>query len=437
MLTSADRKIFSVSQANKLIKSTLEELTIWVFGEIGEFKSDQRYYYTFFSLKDPDTGAILPCIIEPRYLSKIQFSLENGASVAVWGNLTLFEKSGRLELKVSLIEPYGVSIIAKKIEELKNKLQNEGLFALERKRSLPPYPVKIGVITSAAGEAWHDFLEHSAQKYPLIEILLKDVYVQGNLAIHDIVDAIKYFNRQQLDVIVLIRGGGSSEDLSAFNSEEIARAVARSKIPVISGIGHEKDVTIVDLVADVRASTPTDAANIITLSFRQAQEKLKHLEDHPIFKDSQTLTIRYLQDVDDYLYKLGQIQQKYKQLPIYLEHLSSRLGTVQTRIISDNSVNVSQKMQNLSQAVKLVIMQKSAILERYKDKINLLSPQATLERGYSIVYTKYGSVVKSAVQVNLAELVDIKLATGEIKATITAKEEIRKTNRQVASFKTN
>ncbi len=438
MLIPSDRKIFSVSQANKLIKSTLEDLTIWVFGEIFEFKSDQRYYYTFFSLKDPSTQAMLPCIIEPRYLSKVQFNLENGQSVLVWGNLTLFEKSGRLELKVSLIEPYGESVLAQKIEELKNKLQNEGLFALERKRKLPLFPTKIGVISSAAGEAWHDFLEHSARQFPLIEVLLKDVYVQGSLAIGDIVNAIKYLNGRQLDVIVLARGGGSTEDLLVFNSEEIARAIAQSRIPVVSAIGHEKDVTIADLVADVRASTPTDAANIITLPFRQAQEKLNNLELHPIFKDNRFLTIKYFQNVDDYLYKLGQIQQKYKQLPIYLQHLSSRLVTCQTRMISNSNVELSQKGQSLSQSAKLMVIQTTATLKHYMDKINLLSPQAILERGYSIVYTQAGSVVKSPVQVNLGEPVNIKLARGEIKAAITGTGATKKADRkQSTRFKTD
>ena len=413
-----DRQILTVTEANRLAKNVLEDLTFWVSGEITDFKgADSRYYYIFLSLKDPQNGALLPCIIDPAYFAKIDVPIENGMSVAVWGNLTLFERSGKFEFRVVRLEPHGESVLSKQLEELKNKLQAEGLFHEERKRKLPPYPTRVGVITSAAGEAWHDFKKHSAGKFPIIELYLRDVYVQGTQAPKDLVQALTELGSQDLDIIVVTRGGGSAEDLAAFNTEEVARAIFASSIPVVTAIGHEKDVSIADLVADVRASTPTAAANAITAAYTRAFDRLQTIWQR-LSLSSQFLVSSSWESCDQLLYRLGQSREKYKELPFHLAALGATLKTYREKLLVTPYRALVVLFDRLEHAVWGHFDQQVKELAHCKEKLDILSPQATLDRGYAIAYTKENAVVKSTTDIVLSQELRLRLAHGQVRTRV-------------------
>ena len=250
--------VLTVSEVNRLARGALERISVTVQGEVSGLNA--RYpYYVYLSLRDAE--ATLPAILPKRVFDGLDFALEEGAVVVVEGMLTLFEKQGRYQIRVARMRPFGEGELQRRIEMIKKKLQAEGLFDDSRKKPLPAFPQRIGVVTSPRGAAIKDVTVTLARRFPPAEAFIKGVRVQGAGAVEQICAALHFFDYDfPVDLVILARGGGSAEDLEPFSTEEVARAVASMRVPVITGIGHEPDVSIADLVADRRASTPTGAA---------------------------------------------------------------------------------------------------------------------------------------------------------------------------------
>src|SRR3989338_4785171 len=250
------KSVYSVSEVNSLARQTLENMSFWVEGEISSFKGlNSHYRYVYFDLIDPQI-----------YLST-SLDLKDGQKILALGNLTLWEKDGRYQMYLHKIEEFGEGLLLAKLEALKKKLQAQGYFDISRKKSLPSYPTNVAVITSKISDAWQDFKKHSIGRYGNLSVTLFDVPVQGENSAPQIIKALKRADKMNFDVIVLARGGGSLEDLASFNEEKLADAIFAAKTCIIVGVGHEKDVTIAQLVADIAASPPTDVAKIITGGF--------------------------------------------------------------------------------------------------------------------------------------------------------------------------
>lgn len=273
-------KTLSVSQLNNYIKKTMDNdfilKNVSLKGEISNWKRHSSGHI-YFSLKDDDSK--INCIMFRDYASNINFEAENGLSVIATGRVTLYAKEGSVQLYCESIELDGVGKLHIEFEKLKNKLQNEGLFDSSYKKEIPSHPMKIGVITSPTGAAIRDIINVTKRRNTIIDIILYPSLVQGDLASDNIKDGIKYFNgRKDVELIILTRGGGSIEELWAFNNENLAREIFKSKIPIISGIGHETDFTISDFVSDLRAPTPSAAAEIAVFNLKESIEKLEYFQ---------------------------------------------------------------------------------------------------------------------------------------------------------------
>ncbi|NQT23426.1 MAG: exodeoxyribonuclease VII large subunit, partial [Candidatus Omnitrophica bacterium] len=254
------KTIFTVTKLTRNIRAILEQNfgTLWVEGEISNFTKHQSGHM-YFSIKDE--GSVLPCVLFRSSNAKLKFEMKAGMHVLCFGRISVYDKRGQYQLYVERVEPKGAGALQMALEQLKEKLRKEGLFDELNKKPIPYLPRRVGVITSPTGAAIRDILNVTKRRFANIEILLNPVRVQGEMAKHEIVEAIAEFNKMKgLDVIILARGGGSLEDLWAFNEEIVARAIYDSKIPIISAVGHEVDWTISDFVGDFRAPTPSAAA---------------------------------------------------------------------------------------------------------------------------------------------------------------------------------
>lgn len=396
-------QVLSVTQANQLAKELLESVPIWVEGEAFDVRQkDRRYRYNYFYLKDPETEYQLPCIAEPYYVDSLSFSFEEGNKYKMFGTLTLWEKGGKYQFNVRKIEPVGVGNLLKDLEELKQRLQKDGLFDESAKKTIPEYPEKIGVVTSLASgsAAWDDFRRHSIEVFPFLQMIVRDSYVQGDKAIPDVVAAIGELDKMDLDVIIVTRGGGAMEDLMAFNSEAIARAIFAAKTPIISAIGHEKDFTIADLVADARASTPTNAAHLITQNYHTFFERI----DNIIFDIKRNLTDTidaYYQQLDISYEKFDRTRERISNIPEDLIHRRAQLLMRAGNIIS----RYQQQVESMAIQLKLI------------------SPESTLERGYSIVTDENGKLVRSVDSVTIDQVLELRFAKGKITSKVLNKHE--------------
>jgi exodeoxyribonuclease VII large subunit len=392
--------ILTVSQVNRMARGRLEEITVSVQGEVSQLTTGYAYY-VYFDLRDE--GAALPAILTQKQLSGLDFKLEDGTLVIVRGTLTLYERQGKYQIRVLSIRPFGEGDLQRRIEELKKKLQAEGLFADERKKTLPLFPGRIGVITSPRGAAVRDVIATISRRFPQASIFVRGVRVQGAGAVEQITAALDFFDAEwPVDVVILARGGGSLADLEPFNSEEVARAVARTCIPVVTGIGHEPDVTIADLVADRRASTPTGAAeaavpekaDVLSFLLKNATLMRRRLlaEQQATIGRMQGLSRRPLFSRADFL--LGPFMQRWERAAAVLRESPRR---ILDRRVSD--------------------------LEKIKARVHALSPQAVLERGYSITFNREtGKVVRSSGEVEVGTPLKIRLARGALEADVTGKE---------------
>jgi len=390
---------FSVSQITGQIQNTLEQgfSSVWVKGEISNLTKHSSGHW-YFSLKD--SGAQLGSVMFRGQNQKVRFETAHGMEVTAHGRISVYPPQGRYQLIVDQMLPAGQGDLHLAFEALKTKLEAEGLFRHELKRSLPTYPEKIGIVTSPTGAAIRDMINIFQRRFPIAQLILLPVRVQGEGAADEIAAAIDVLNsRQDCQVIIVGRGGGSLEDLWAFNEEVVARAIARSIIPIVSAVGHETDTTISDFVADHRAPTPSAAAELVVPDRVDLISRLVRV--------THSLHDGLLHRIQRYEHRLDSILHSYalKKPVLMIDQSMQRLDQIQDSSIRssrDRLTYLNNKLEGLSQ------------------QIAALNPLSILNRGYSILSSKEGRIIRSVDQVKLKDKIQIRLADGEIDSTVDA-----------------
>ena len=436
---STENSIYSVSQLNRETKQILSQyfMTIRVEGEISNL-STPASGHSYFTLKD--ASAQIRCVMFRSYRHKLNFKPENGNNVIATAQVGLYEARGDYQLIVEGLEPAGDGALLRAFELLKTKLAAEGLFDLSHKQPLPTLPSSIGVITSPTGAVIHDILTVLQRRFPASKVLIYPVAVQGETAANEIIHALNTANaRQECDVLILARGGGSLEDLWPFNDEVLARTIAASKLPVISAVGHETDFTIADFVADLRAPTPSAAAeNVVPngqewlLKFEQLHQRLQHR----IQQQQNELTTR-LQWLSQRLQQkepgkdLQAKAQRLDELDLRLRnHIRVRLQNYRVTISAQTAKlsghNPLPRIQQLAQHQRLISERiRTALMHRLKlnqqqliaisQTLHAVSPLATLNRGYALVTrSNADQLITSSKQVNIGDVIKTRLANGHI-----------------------
>ena len=399
-----EQMVFSVSEANNFIKALLDAVpqlqTIFVRGEISNYKLYPSGHH-YFTLKDE--GSALRCVMFRGMASKLRFRPENGMKVIAFGRIGVFPRDGAYQLYCSDLSAQGVGDLYVAFEQLKEKLSKEGLFDPAHKKPLPKYPARIAIITSSAGAAIHDMLRILNVRWPMSEVVLLPVRVQGAEAPGEIAAAIRYANRYKLaDLLIVGRGGGSIEDLWAFNDELVAHAIYESEIPVISAVGHEPDVTISDYVADLRAATPSNAAELAVPD----QDALRQNLDAMSSAMASALS-RQLKAARQHLNVLSQ-SPALRSPTGYIEQREKSLELLKNRLIAAQNQSITRKNQRYIAAVS---------------KLDAMSPLKVLTRGYSMAQTEAGEVLRSVRQVELGERISVLLSDGKLSATVMDKKE--------------
>ena len=439
-LRENSQEVISVSEVNKRAKNLLEKefSSTWIEGEISSFTAHSSGHW-YFTIKDEKSS--LSCVMFSYDNNKILFEPQVGDNLIINGKISLYSPTGRFQLNVKHIELAGEGALLRAFEQLKFKLEKEGLFDPANKRQLPQMPKKIGIVTSSDGAVFQDVINVLGRRSPNIELILIQTAVQGEKAPPEICSAIsKATSIKDIDAIILARGGGSIEDLWAFNNESVARAIHNSDIPIISAVGHETDFTIADFVADLRAPTPSAAAEILSQSYSQLNESLegyKQLIANAItslikreFQELLNLSKRLRHPGD----KLRELSQKLDNIETYIKksmqnHLLSQrnnLNLQSSKLLQQSPVQNLQeskhKLSDLSKSLTFLISQiskeKRSSLLALSSTLEAVSPLAVLNRGYSILTTKRGKVVTSEKEVEAGEELTAKLKEGEIRTKV-------------------
>ena len=391
---------YTVSNLNRKIRDLLEYqlIDIWVKGEISNFHHHPSSGHMYFTLKDG--GSELRCTMFRMNNSYLKFKPSDGMEVRLFGLVTVYEKRGQVQFKVTNMEPLGLGDLYRAYELLKRSLDEEGLFDDRHKMKIPPYPNKIGIITSGSGSAYQDILNVLSRRNPNIDVLLKSVKVQGNGSAEEIVDAIEIFNNyDDVDLLVIARGGGSIEDLWSFNEEKVARAIFDSSIPIISGIGHETDYTITDFVSDLRAATPSAAAELAVPQLDALLSYLAETKNRLIRSVIQLLEQKW--QIKDQLQKRASYQQPIKKIERQFEKLN---------ILHDRSVKIiNVKYERWFQHIEYLSKQ-----------LLSLGPKQVLERGYAIPFNQSGEIIRRADQISIGDRFELKTAKGSLGAKKTS-----------------
>ena len=389
----------TVTQVNEYIKMLLDsdELlgSVLVKGEISNF-TNHRTGHFYFSLKDED--GIIRAVMFKSYTQRLGFLPENGMKVILHGRVSLFVRDGQYQIYVDDIQPDGVGALYIAFEQLKNKLEAEGLFSAERKRRLPRIPKRIGIVTSPTGAAIRDMINILSRRFPYTEVVLYPALVQGPGAAPQIIEGIKYFNSSRsVDVIIVGRGGGSLEDLWAFNDEKLARCVAASEIPVISAVGHETDFTICDFAADLRAPTPSAAAELAVPETEDIKRRLDNIN----------------------VRNRGTIENMIARMRGTLSTIESR-GVLSSpeRLLDERRMNVLYCSEKLKRYTSEAVMHERVKLSEHAAKLSALNPLGIISRGYSAVTSSEGKVINSVRQISSGETVKIRFSDGEADANI-------------------
>lgn len=389
-------KHWTVSELTSRIKGTLEPTfsEVWLQGEVSNAKPTGPSGHAYFSLKD--SGSMISAVYFGWGKGRRVFELKDGLQVLCRGKISVYAPRGNYQIVLDQIEPQGAGALQLAFEQLKIKLQSEGLFDPKKKRSLPPFPKKLAVVTSPSGAAIRDMLNILKRRAPQIEVLVIPALVQGEEAPAQILRGLEAANRFKLgDIIVLARGGGSIEDLWGFNDETLARAIARSEIPVISAVGHEVDFTIADFVADLRAPTPSAAAEIVSGNWVDVSREVRQNFDR----------IR------------NAVSRELANRRTMLGHLAARLVNPLDRI-REQMQRCDELINRLERAILGQFERKRLALAQWAGKLEALSPLRVLERGYSILRKENGKVVRSPKDVVSREKVTVTLHEGQVQAQI-------------------
>ena len=398
-----ENRVLSVTELNEIIKSLVDATPILnnvcIKGELSNYKIYPSGHH-YFTLKDQNSS--LKCVMFRSSASKLRFRPESGMGVTAFGRISVYPRDGAYQLYCTGLTPEGVGDLSVAFEQLKEKLRKEGLFDAAHKKPLPVYPRRIAIVTSPAGAAVHDMIRILRRRYPLAKVLLLPVRVQGTEAPAEIAGAIRYANRHALaDVLITGRGGGSLEDLWAFNDERVARAIYDSEIPVISAVGHEPDVAISDFVADRRASTPSNAAEI---AVPDREELLRALD---------SAEKRMEQAAHGMLRRQGQ------RLDALAE---KRVMTEATAFVEDRRQDVDHMTHRLCAGMRAVADGQGRRFGALAAALDALSPLKVLGRGYAVAQTEDGTVVRSAGQVERGQRLRLRLAQGGIVCEVKEKD---------------
>lgn len=394
-----ERQIYGVSEVNQLVKAILDNVpqlgNLCVRGEISNYKLYPSGHH-YFTLKDAE-GAI-KCVMFRGQAVRLRFRPENGMKVLATGRIAVFPRDGAYQLYCDSLAPDGVGDLQVAFEQLKEKLWQEGLFREEHKKPLPEYPETIAIVTSSAGAAVHDMIRILRRRYPIAKVKLLPVRVQGVEAPSEIVGAIRYANRHKVaDVMIVGRGGGSIEDLWAFNDERVARAIFESDIPVISAVGHEPDVTISDFVADVRAATPSHAAEIAVPDQTELLERLQN-------KNLQMLRAQKNR-IDFLREKLDSLAKK-------------RVMTDPMAVVQDKQILLAHIQKDLWHAGTACLSEPNRKLAALAAALDALSPLKVLGRGYSMLTSENGEILRFSSEAQLGERITATLAEGQLICTV-------------------
>ena len=398
------QKILSVTQINEYIRAMMDEdallAGVAVRGEISNYKVYPSGHH-YFTIKDD--GAALKCVMFRGNATRLRFRPDNGMQVLAMGKISVFPRDGAYQLYCTGLVLDGVGDLYAAFEQLKTKLANAGLFDQQHKKPIPKYPNTIGIVTSSAGAAVHDMLRILNKRFPLVKVRLLPVRVQGAEAPGEIAAAIAYANKHHLaDLLIVGRGGGSIEDLWAFNDELVAKAIYDSKIPIISAVGHEPDVTISDFVADLRAATPSNAAELAVPD----QDALRQTLDS-VVSSMQTTLQRQLNASRRQLQVLS-ASSTLKSPDVYLQQTRKNLLSLRDKLLSAQNLGISRQRQSfLGLAAKL----------------DALSPLKVLTRGYAVTTSKDGNIIRSVGEANLNDQITVKFHDGSINATVTEIKE--------------
>jgi exodeoxyribonuclease VII large subunit len=440
-----DRRVWVVRDLVAAVRTHLEReySDLWVEGEISNFRA-QDSGHLYFTLKDQD--AQLRAVMFRAQARLLRFRPENGMQVIMRGRVTVYEDRGELQLMAEYLQPKGTGALQIAFEQLKAKLGSEGLFDQARKKPIPALPRCIGIVTSPQGAALRDILNILRRRHHSASVLIYPAQVQGEAAATEVSAGVRYFNRaRKVDVIVIARGGGSAEDLAAFNHEGLARAVASSEIPVISAIGHETDFTIIDFVADLRAPTPSAAAELVIRSRQEIEEQSESLRmrlaramRYRLLMARQSLTEaaqhgafarmveginRRQQRLDDLSFRLEKAQRhlieqhrrRWERVSAAVRHYDAR------RVLAGIRRDLLGHAAAISSAMKTVLLRNGARLDQAERQLKALSPVAILERGYALVFDQGGKLLKDSSQVETGDQISARLAKGALTARVEKK----------------
>ncbi len=402
------RQAITVTALNEYIKGKLENdpmlSRVLVKGEISNFINHYKTGHFYLSLKDE--GGVIRAVMFRMNASKLQFVPENGMKVICEGRVSSYVKDGQYQLYISDMQPDGVGALYIAFEQLKKKLEAEGLFDPAYKKPLPKYPRRVGIITAATGAAIRDMINVSGRRFPLAELVLYPSLVQGDGAPAQLIRGLETFNTKcPVDVIILGRGGGSLEDLWAFNDEALARAIFASRIPVISAVGHETDFSISDFVADLRAPTPSAAAELAMPEAGEVKRKLHNVIDRmSLVTENRIKTLRRSLDA------LASCPQMQSQM----------------RLIDDRRMAILNLDREMENGMTRLLERKKSTLLQGAARLDALSPLAVMSRGYSALFNEKGETVNQKQQLAIGDRVNIRLSDGKAKAQILEVEEWKK-----------
>jgi len=442
----SQRRVYTVSELTQEIKGLFDKQfpDVWVTGEVSNFRAASSGNL-YFILKDANTQLRAVCFRNlARYL---KFKPQDGIAVIARGRLSVYEARGEYQLYVEYLEPAGLGALQLAFEQLKQKLAAEGLFDPTRKKPLPMLPRAVGVVTSPTGAVIRDIVRILRRRFPNLSILLYPVKVQGQGAAEEIAAGLAYFNRHPLaDVLIVARGGGSIEDLWAFNEEAVARAIAASKLPVISAVGHETDFTIADFVADLRAPTPSAAAELVVrprqdleaeldyrarrmaqilrLKLSEARQRLTELRMHRVFQTLAERLREKAQQVDDGVVALERAL-RARLHAARQQWLSASAGIVRydfPRLLGLKRAALAERTRTLETEFRRYLADRRNRWAQLAAILKERSPLTILNRGYSITRDAAGKIVRDAAQVALGDDISVRLARGELGATVKSRK---------------
>lgn len=399
------RRILTVTQINEYIKAVIEGQPIlrdvYIKGEISNFTNHYKTGHLYFTLKDE--GGLIRAIMFKGSAVKLKFAPENGMRVIAHGKVSSYVKDGQYQIYVDSMEPDGIGALYIAYEQLKSKLEQEGLFRPEYKKPLPKIPKRIGIITSPTGAAIRDIINILGRRFPFAEGVLYPALVQGDGAAATLVAGIKYFNTMKnVDVIIIGRGGGSIEDLWAFNDEALAREIFASDIPVISAVGHETDFTICDFVADRRAPTPSAAAELAVPETMELKQK--------IFNIIGRMDMLVMHNISNRRQRLEELAGK-------------RVLNSPDFIVDDRRMALINLDARLENSMKYTLSLKKELFARHTSKLEALNPMSVISRGYSAVFSDDGKLIKSVDQIEIGDSINFKTVDGDVNAVVKGKNK--------------